>query len=282
MSPETRRQEVPVTCTGHSDQFGWSGLRLEDYADLPPSDFGAPAMAHHLLVYHYKALDGAFHHSCAGRKTTTHLRDGQLSFIPAGADNHWTFGEGAPSALHILIDAESMDAALGKTNKDLRDVFQVDSDPLRDLAHRLRRELTLGGITGPLFADAMMALLGEALRSTFGEATPSDNMADANVSAARDLIEAEFSRQISLAELAEVCELSQSQILRAFRQKFGTTPHQYLMHRRVKAGQSMLLSDDTLPLAQLALDLGYADQSHFTRSFSAITGVTPDKFRARA
>ena len=106
-------------------------------------------------------------------------------------------------------------------------------------------------------------------------------MADANVSAARDLIEAEFSRQISLAELAEVCELSQSQILRAFRQKFGTTPHQYLMHRRVKAGQSMLLSDDTLPLAQLALDLGYADQSHFTRSFSAITGVTPDKFRAR-
>lgn len=281
VTPETRRQEVPVDCTGHSDGFCWSGLGLEDYANLPPSDFLSPAMNHHLLVYHYKAFEGEFRHSCAGRKTKAYLRDGQLSFIPAGADNHWDFGEGGPSAFHILIDTASFEAATQNNGRELRDTFQFDSVPLQHMAKRLRFELKNGGATGPTFADTMLLLLGDTLISEFGETHDTDLIGEHSVAAARDLIEAEYARRITLQELADQCGLSQSQLLRTFRQQFGTTPHQYVLQRRVKAGQQRLLAEVETPIAQVALDLGYADQSHFTRAFTAQTGVTPDKFRAR-
>ena len=282
VSPEQRMQAVPVHCKKHSANFGWAGFRIEDYPDLPESDFCSPAMNHHLLVYHYKALDGMFRHECAGRKTEAQLRSGQHSFIPAGADNHWAFGKGAPSALHILINAEAFDKATGSSDRDLRDNFQVTSDHLQNLAKRLQIELASDGATGTLFADTMMQMMSEELVRLFGTSPKTQEDGASNVAPARDLIAAEYDRRITLAELASLCDLSQSQLLRRFQLEYGTTPHQYLLKRRVQRAKRQLLADIEVPIAQIALDLGFADQSHFTRQFSKATGVTPDKFRLRA
>ena len=279
VTPDERLQAVPVNCAKHSSPFGWQGIRIEDYPDLPPSDFASPAMTHHLLVYHYKALRGEFRHQCAGRTTTTRLRDGQFSFIPAGADNHWTFGDGRPAALHILIDSRAFDAATETENLDIRDDFQVDAPMLHVFAERLRTELANGGQTGTLFADTMLQMLSEEMRQLFADPRPKPETADCNVAPARDVIHEEFERPISLAELAALCQLSQSQLLRAFRQRYGTTPHKYLLKRRIEKAKRVLLSETEIPLAQIALDLGYADQSHLSRAFVAATGVTPNRFR---
>lgn len=282
VSPEQRIQAVPVTCVKHSGHFGWDGLRVEDYPNLPESDFLSPAMDHHLLVYHYKALEGEFRHECAGRKTATRLQSGQLSFIPAGADNHWDFGKGAPSALHILIDMSTFDQATATTGLELKDDFQVTSKRLRHLAMRLQMELRSDGATGALFADTIVQMVCEDLARLFGNNGKPAETNTCNVSVARDLIAAEFDRRIPLAELAGLCGLSQSQLLRAFQRQYGITPHQYLLDRRVHTAKRQLLADVDTPIAQIALDLGFADQSHFTRLFSKSTGVTPDRFRLRS
>jgi AraC family transcriptional regulator len=282
VSPKQRMEMVPVDCTKHSDDFGWQGIRIEDYADLPECDFTSPAMDHHLLVFHYTVIDGEYRHYCAGRQTVTRLQPGQFSFIPAGADNHWAFGKGTPSALHILVDAGDFDVATASSGLALRDDFKVTSVELRQIARRLQRELAGNGATGTLFADTMKQMICEEIVTLFGNGPQDVEAYGANVCAARDLIEAEFERRIPLVELAAVCDLSQSQLLRAFQRRFGTTPHQYLLHKRVESAKRRLLAGIDVPLAEIALDLGYADQSHFTRQFASATGVTPDRFRMPA
>jgi len=278
-TPSQRLATVPVSCSKHSDPFGWHGFRVEDYRDLPESDFRSPAMDHHLLVYHYKAIDGEFTHECAGHKTTTRLQTGQVSFVPAGADNHWTFGEGSPSALHILVDANCFDEITASSKLELKDDFQVTSTDLRNIARRLQVELDNDGASGVLFAETMMEMFCAALFKQFGTAGSRTNEQPCNVAIARDLIEAEFDRTIHLAELAGLCDLGQSQLMRSFKAQFGASPHQYLLARRVAEAKNRLLADADESLAQLSADIGFADQSHFTRQFSRATGVTPHQFR---
>lgn len=281
VTPSQRLQAVPVHCAKHSDRFGWNGFRVEDYPDLPESDFHCPAMDHHLLVYHYKALDGEFIHECAGRKTVTRLRSGQVSFIPAGADNHWTFGNGKPSALHILVDTDRFDEITVTGGLDLRDDFQITSPEFQNISRRLFRELEINGASGVLFAETVMEMFCDALLRHFGPENHPRDTRLSNVTLARDLIESEFERTIHLAELASLCGLSQSQLLRSFKSQFGTSPHQFLLARRIREAKNRLLADEDEPLSQMSAELGFADQSHFTRHFSRATGVTPNQFRSR-
>ena len=65
---------------------------------------------------------------------------------------------------------------------------------------------------------------------------------------------------------------------RAFRQSTGVSPHQWLLKRRADQTKS-LLRDRTLPLSDVALSCGFADQSHFTRVFARLAGISPGAWR---
>ncbi|MBV8476077.1 MAG: AraC family transcriptional regulator [Acidobacteria bacterium] len=83
---------------------------------------------------------------------------------------------------------------------------------------------------------------------------------------------------VSLAELAALCGLSRYQLLRAFVRQIGTTPHAYLVQKRVSIARQLLASG-ALP-ARAANDAGFADQSHLTRAFRRYVGVTSARYRA--
>ncbi|MDF2490779.1 MAG: AraC family transcriptional regulator [Pseudomonas sp.] len=81
-----------------------------------------------------------------------------------------------------------------------------------------------------------------------------------------------------LAELAQVAGLGRYQLIRAFRQATGFTPHAYQLNARINRARAWLREGQ--PLAEVAYRLGFADQSHFQRVFKAHTGVTPGLYRA--
>jgi AraC-like DNA-binding protein len=83
---------------------------------------------------------------------------------------------------------------------------------------------------------------------------------------------------ISLAELAELAGMSRFQLLRGFAREVGTTPHAYLVQRRVCLARRFLAAGDSL--ADAALLAGFADQSHMTRAFLRHVGITPGRYRA--
>lgn len=83
---------------------------------------------------------------------------------------------------------------------------------------------------------------------------------------------------VSLAELAALSGVSRFQLLRGFAREVGITPHAYLVQQRVRLVQR-LLAEGERP-AQAALQAGFADQSHMTRSFVRQLGITPGRYRA--
>jgi AraC-like DNA-binding protein len=97
------------------------------------------------------------------------------------------------------------------------------------------------------------------------------------VEIARDYIHAHHDRDISVRELAAATGLSPYYFIRVFNGQVGLTPHAYLTQVRVQQAQCLLMSGETP--SQAALSVGFFDQSHLTRHFKRITGVTPGCYR---
>ena len=87
-----------------------------------------------------------------------------------------------------------------------------------------------------------------------------------------------LNEDIPLRRLANECGLSVRHFARAFRQSTGYSPHRWLLKHRVYHARE-LLSNRALSLPDVAFSCGFADQSHFTRVFSAMIGVSPGAWR---
>jgi AraC-like DNA-binding protein len=95
-----------------------------------------------------------------------------------------------------------------------------------------------------------------------------------------EYVTAHYSQAIEVTTLAELVDLSVSQLQREFGRLFGITPIQYIREVRVGVARHQLETSDQ-PLTNVAVQCGFYDQSHFTRQFKASTGLTPHDYRRR-
>ena len=132
----------------------------------------------------------------------------------------------------------------------------------------------------PLALDAIFESLSRALL----EADPSlarRRRAAANderaIDRARAFLDAECGRPVASAELEAITGHDRFSFTRQFRRLCGTSPYRYLLLRRLDHARSRILAG--LPLAQVALDTGFADQAHMSRLFRGAYGLSPARFR---
>jgi len=93
-----------------------------------------------------------------------------------------------------------------------------------------------------------------------------------------EFIHAHIDQPINLPQLAAVASLSPFHFHREFKRSTGLTPGKYIFQLRIERAER-LLSESNLPLAQVALQVGFADQSHFTAAFRRATSITPRAYR---
>jgi AraC family transcriptional regulator len=93
-----------------------------------------------------------------------------------------------------------------------------------------------------------------------------------------DHIERNLHREIALAELADLAGLSTAHFARAFRRSLGEPPYRYFRRRRIERAKALLAETDQ-GIAQVALECGYAAQSHFSSAFKLLTMTTPAAWR---
>ncbi|WP_052025416.1 helix-turn-helix transcriptional regulator [Novosphingobium sp. AP12] len=87
-----------------------------------------------------------------------------------------------------------------------------------------------------------------------------------------------ISHRLSIGEVASALGLSNSYFVRAFSNTVGVAPYCWLLEQRINEARQ-LLSHTTIPIAQIALECGFTDQSHFTNAFNRRVGTTPSKWR---
>jgi len=93
----------------------------------------------------------------------------------------------------------------------------------------------------------------------------------------REYLAAHYSENISLDAIARVANLSPFYLIRTFRKRTGLPPHEYLTQIRISRAKTLLAQG--YAIAQVAHDTGFADQSHLTRHFKRIVGVTPGQYQ---
>jgi len=191
--------------------------------------------------------------------------------------------------LHLHLSKE----LLARTAEEV-----ADSDPAR---------LTLVGRSG--FQDSLLAQIGLALWRELEQPTPtgklyaqtaaqllavhllrhytclplsikerSQGLTRQQVQRVMDFIQAHLSQDISLEALAQQIGFSSYHFAHVFRQTVGESPHQFVLRQRVERARHLLNATDT-PLSQIALESGFANQSHLTRTFKRYLGLTPRSYR---
>jgi AraC-like DNA-binding protein len=135
-------------------------------------------------------------------------------------------------------------------------------DPRSLLHSRPRRNSLVHYRSSPLAEHSRFGLSGYALRKI------------------EAYIDAHIDSTLDINELAGVVRMSCSHFTRSFYRTAGVTPHKFVVQCRVLRASKLLTTTD-LPLTEIALSIGFSDQSHFSRRFSEIVGVPPGAFRGR-
>ncbi|MFB6416122.1 MULTISPECIES: helix-turn-helix domain-containing protein [Bradyrhizobium] len=158
-----------------------------------------------------------------------------------------------------------------------------DDEVIRHIGAALQHGLRRPHEANQLFIDHMMLGLTTHVAQTYGglqrRTEPArGGLASWQARRACEVLGADLGGKLSLQKIAAELDLSVSHFSRAFRISVGLPPHQWLLHQRVKAAQQ-LMSVRSLPLSEIAISAGFANQSHFTRVFSSIVGVSPAVWR---
>jgi AraC-like DNA-binding protein len=86
--------------------------------------------------------------------------------------------------------------------------------------------------------------------------------------------------QITLDDIANNIGYNKEYIIRIFKNEFGLTPHAFLMNEKVNYAKKLLDKNDKLSICDIAVDIGFYDQSHFTKLFKKSFATTPKKYKA--
>ena len=140
------------------------------------------------------------------------------------------------------------------------------------IAAKLIREFRHTDALSPLAVEALMLELFVA-----SERLHDDDRAPRWLEAVHDLISERFFEPLTLADLASRVDVHPGHIARAVRRHYGKTVGEMVRERRLDYARERLMS--TAPLQAIAHDAGFADQSHFTRTFRRATGMTPTQYR---
>jgi AraC-like DNA-binding protein len=127
--------------------------------------------------------------------------------------------------------------------------------------------------------EAAACRLAERVLSSCGcmvRAPAQERMPHAVIARVRDFLRADCGRRVTLDELARLAGMCRFALVRAFTKELGIPPHAYQTHLRVARARELIAAGRRL--TDVALEVGFTDQSHMNRHFKSLVGTTPGEF----
>jgi AraC family transcriptional regulator len=204
---------------------------------------------------------------------------------PAGHESAALSASGNCELIDVEMDLGTLarlapDERLGEVQVTPR---QGIHDPqLTAFLHAMASEVEAGCPTGNLYHDALSLALATYLSRRYSTAAtwakpPRGGLSRLQLTRVLDYIHSNLGRDLGLDNLAHVACLSPRHFIRAFRTSLGVNPHRYVLTERVREAKRLLAGPSAI--VEVALELGFASQSHFTDVFRRMTGTTPKRYR---
>jgi len=194
---------------------------------------------------------------------------------PAGVVHENRYGATGAECMLVAVRPEWV-----ASDRVARDVFRAPAiapapAPLM-IARRMRRELRIGDRSATLAIEGLaLELIAVAARQLH---TSERRVPPPWLQSVRARLHDDFASELRLDAIAREAGVHPVHLARAFRQCYGCTPGEYVRQRRIDRA-CIELADSTRPIAEIAMNAGFASPSHFATAFRRATGVTPTHFR---
>jgi AraC family transcriptional regulator len=244
-----------------------------------------------LLILHGDAVAERAEHRCDDARYAGDGLPHAVTLVPAGVESQWRWRNACDATLYQLSPAlvdkvaeEAFDLDPARVRFPVR-YFDRSSPAVLDTLTTLRTELLTGGQGGRLCAESLANVLVVQLIRQVANRPAAERFVRGSggrlprhaVRAVEEYIDAHLDQDFALADLAAVAHLSEFHFARLFKQTTGLPPYQFVIRQRVERAKR-LITAGRLSLAQIAVATGFSDQSHLTRHFKRLVGVTPGRF----
>ncbi len=249
------------------------GLRVDLFTALPGVVELEALPDHRLMIHAGAPVRG----SCSYQRFV--YTRGDVDILPAGLSDAWEPDETSTSLIlqlsPLLLRRAAEDMGLNPDRAGLEPRHHFRDPQIEHIAWALDAERKAGYPSGLLYTDSLgmalsVHLLGRyttPLRLPRGLSKPQLRRVTA-------YIDEHLDQNLSLALLAGVAGVSASHLKTLFKHSTGLPVHEYVIQRRVERAKALLLSGE-LPASQVALEAGFAHQSHMARCMRRVLGVTP-------
>ena len=223
-----------------------------------------------------------------GKTYTGLYQRGEILITPANTPLfvRWSGNE---NCLQIRLTTEFLQSIAKETlnhNSDrleLLPAFQIRDTQIEALAMMLFAEFQQKHFHNGLYLDSLTNVLAVNLLHNHTASKPQlpiyeGGLPPRQLGQVLDYIDAFLDKNIKLADLAQLLDMSPFHFSRLFKQSIGMTPHQYLSQQRVERAKQLLKKTDRL-IIDIALECGFSSHSHLSKQFRQITGITPKAYR---
>jgi len=277
---------VPGTVTAASDDYGWNAVLLRAYR-YTGLDVIVPPVRDFAIIS-YRRGTTFMERRCEGAWTKTYCEPGDVSLLTRSERSHWRWTEGIDvshvylaETLMSAVCSEIMDRCVADVR--LHDVLKAHDPIVTAAVAAITREAQQKALGSALCVESAATQLAvHLLRNyasvTFREPNDQGRLSPAQVRRLTEYIDSRLHESLHLETIAAVTGMGVWRFGRHFRESFGQTPHAYIIERRIDRARR-LLAQGRVPIKEVALDCGFADQAHMTRVFQAHLGTTPAALR---
>lgn len=228
-----------------------------------------------------------------GVQKSWNFRQGDIFLKPGGSisrEVHWSSPSPEPmQTLHIHLSqhllAQTVDSMTQHAASHISLVRQsgFQDSLVTQIGLSLWQELECRSAGSKLYAQSAAQMLAVHLLRNYGSAKiditmPRGKLSSQQINMVTEFVWANIREELSLDEMARLVGFSPYHFTRLFRQSTGHTPHQFVLRQRIEFAKRLIRSCD-MPLIQVAIESGFASQSHMTQMFRRFLGITPKSYR---
>ncbi len=276
---------VPQPATLSS--LGWDGIHFELHRQ---PQFETVEHQHTMHVIAFGFSDSPGERWLDGRSQKERRERGDIAIIPAGIVHRCNWNNSAEFGILAVEPAN-----LKQIGQDLVDCDRIELIPqfmneqdelIKGIFSTLKDELECHKIGGNLLIDSLKMTLTIHLLRKYCATKPKlssyeNGLSKLKLRRVTDYICEHLGDDLKVIELAAIAQVSPYYFIRLFRKSIGQTPHQYILQQRIEKAK-YLLQHQQISVSEIAAMVGFCDQSHLTKYFRRIVGVTPKQYQAKS